>query len=236
MSMKMSSTDGERAFSRTIAWALQAAARSASSGASASAALSASSVTVCSARAFSASSGFGVASGGATFGETTGGVAGAAGAPAGAAFVLLDEAVVRAGLAPEQAGLALNWRIGPSRQDFGASSFVQLTQTGGVRARTPLAPVHLRVARQADGDAALRWIRRGRIGADSWLADDIPLGEEVERYRVEIATEGAVVKRVAEVGEPSWTYAAAQIAADFPALPATAVIAGENRAIAPALR
>lgn len=42
---------------------------------------------------------------------------------------------------------------------------------------------------------------------------EVPLGEEVERYRVEVL-DGADVVRSAEVRVPEWTYDAAMIAAD----------------------
>src|SRR5690606_4112772 len=100
------------------------------------------------------------------------------GATPGAPFVLLDEAVAAAGLAPELAGLPLNWRIGPSGKDFGAPHFLALTMAGGMRAQLPLSPAHLRGGRRAGGDLDLTWIRRGRVDADSWLGEDIPLGEE----------------------------------------------------------
>src|SRR5690606_18194295 len=67
------------------------------------------------------------------------------GAAAGAPFVLLDEAVAKAGLAPGQAGLPLNWRIGPAGRDIGSASFARLSAAGGIRARLPLCPVHLRL-------------------------------------------------------------------------------------------
>ena len=38
----------------------------------------------------------------------------AAGAPAGADFVLLDDAIRPAGLLPAECGLALAWRVGPA--------------------------------------------------------------------------------------------------------------------------
>ncbi len=149
----------------------------------------------------------------------TGGAA-AAGAPAGAAFVLLDDAVVKAGLAPELAGLPLNWRIGPSGRDFGGPHFAALAMAGGIRARLPLSPVHLRGRRLANGDLELTWVRRGRIDADSWLGEDIPLGEESERYRLEFATSAGEVRRAMEVAAPGSTYAAALQAQDFPTRPA----------------
>jgi hypothetical protein len=42
----------------------------------------------------------------------------------------------------------------------------------------PLEPGHVRVYCEASGDLQFRWIRRGRIDADSWLATDMALGEE----------------------------------------------------------
>lgn len=71
------------------------------------------------------------------------------------------------------------------------------------------------------GGLALSWIRRGRIDADSWLAEEIPLGEETETYRVDIATAEGTVIRSETVSEPRWTYKAADIAADFAVRPET---------------
>src|SRR5690606_14678002 len=66
-----------------------------------------------------------------------------------------------------------------------------------------------------DGDIHIAWKRRGRINADSWLGDEIPLGEERELYRIEIAPQGGAPVRTAISEEPSWTYAAAMQADDF---------------------
>jgi hypothetical protein len=148
------------------------------------------------------------------------GDAAASGAQAGGAFVLIDDAVVKAGLAAELAGLPLNWRIGPSGRDFGGPHFAGLTMAGGIRARLPLSPVHLRAARRANGDRDLSWVRRGRIDADSWLGEEIPLGEESERYRLEFAGPGGAVPRVVETSTPRWTYASALQVQDFPVRPA----------------
>jgi hypothetical protein len=142
-----------------------------------------------------------------------------AGAPVDADFVMLDDAVVPAGLQPGEAGLELNWRVGPAGSDISDANFVTATQIGGVRALLPYAPVHLRG--QWDGaDLAISWIRCGRLDADRWEASEIPLGEESESYEVTIAVAGGSPVRVVTTAAPSWLYAAAAIAADFPALPA----------------
>ncbi len=141
----------------------------------------------------------------------------AAGANAGADFVILDEAVVSAGLLPAEVGLLLNWRVAPSGPWTGA--FAQSAEIGGLRALLPFSPVHLR-ARWRDGDLELSWIRRSRIGGDSWEGGDVPLGEEAEQYGIEIAAAGGPVLRTATASEPSWLYTAATIGADFGAPPA----------------
>ena len=75
-----------------------------------------------------------------------------------------------------------------------------------------------------NGDAALRWTRRGRNEADSWLGEDIPLGEEFERYRIDILAPGEVLVRTVETAVPEWTYPSGWIEADFPVRPAAVVV------------
>ncbi|MBX3575845.1 MAG: glycoside hydrolase/phage tail family protein [Rhizobiaceae bacterium] len=144
--------------------------------------------------------------------------AAAAGAAAGAPFVLLDQAVKPAGLGTSEAGLTLNWKIGPAGYDFATAKFAEATVAGGIRARQPLSPAHLK----ADWDGAdlrVTWVRRGRIGADSWEGADIPLGEESERYRIEVSEAGGDVVRTVEVTEPAWVYEGTDMTADFPVRP-----------------
>jgi hypothetical protein len=137
-----------------------------------------------------------------------------AGATAGTDFVLLDDAVVPAGLQAGEAGLSLNWRIGPAAGDLSEAGFATSTQVGGVRALLPYAPVHLR-GQWNGADLALSWIRRGRLDADRWDASGIPLAEEVEQYLLAIAPADGATVRTETVSQPSWLYDAAAIAADF---------------------
>lgn len=144
----------------------------------------------------------------------------AAGAAAGAHLVLLDDAVQAAGLLAGEAGLELNWRVGPAGSDLSGANFSDHSETGGLRALLPLSPVHLRARKDGAGDVTLSWIRRGRIDADSWTASDIPLGEEREEYQVEIAHAGGAVVRTATAQQSSFLYNIADIVADFGAPPA----------------
>ncbi|MCO6186681.1 glycoside hydrolase/phage tail family protein [Rhizobium sp. L1K21] len=131
-----------------------------------------------------------------------------AGALEGAPVVLLDEAVKSLGLDQSEAGLALNWY-----GEAGDQQSERMPFTGGVRAQTPLAPVHLKAFRESGG-TRFYWVRRGREDADNWAAYEIPLDEPEERYLVEVMSGGNVVRR-AEADEPGFFYAMADELADF---------------------
>jgi hypothetical protein len=75
----------------------------------------------------------------------------------------------------------------------------------------PPSPVHL-TAEPLDGGTLLRWVRRSRQGWAWPSGSDTPLGEESERYRIELAGDGFA--RSATVSEPSYHYSAAERAAD----------------------
>src|SRR5690606_697163 len=133
-------------------------------------------------------------------------------------FVILNEAVVPAGLQANEAGLRLNWRVGPSSAVPSDSAFATTTQIGGLRALMPYAPVHLRGA-WSDGDFLLAWVRCSRIDADRWDAGEIPLGEEAERYQVTIAPVAGEPVRIEVTSQPFWAYPGALMEADFGAVP-----------------
>ncbi|MGK2909653.1 MAG: phage tail protein, partial [Sphingobium sp.] len=77
----------------------------------------------------------------------------------------------------------------------------------------PLSPVHLRGASDGAGGLDVRWVRRSRPGWAWSDGVDAPLGEEAERYRVQIVAGDAVLRSV-EVSVPHWSYDAAMRAAD----------------------
>ena len=88
----------------------------------------------------------------------------------------------------------------------------------------PYSPVHVRGRRDvATGDLTITWVRRARIGGDSWDGIDAPLGEENEAYAVEILDEGGAVLRTLNASAPSAVYTAAMQQADWGAVPANPV-------------
>jgi hypothetical protein len=131
----------------------------------------------------------------------------------GAPFVLLDQRVTPVALAPGDIGLAYLWRCGRADRDIGDASFVQATDAFAGRGLRPLSPVHVRGERSG-GDLVITWIRRTRVGGDSWDAVEVPLGEESERYEVDIL-DGSTVKRTLSATTPIVTYTAADQTADF---------------------
>ncbi len=134
------------------------------------------------------------------------------GALAGSPCVVLDEAVVSLGLGSEERGRSLNWLV--ESLGAGGGRVGPFVFAGGVRAATPLAPVHLFAERRADGGIAMRWTRRGRIDADNWDASEIPMDEPQERYRLDLMA-GELVVRSVEVTEPSFLYSAENELSDF---------------------
>ncbi|MEO1695550.1 MAG: hypothetical protein AAFR55_09960, partial [Pseudomonadota bacterium] len=138
--------------------------------------------------------------------------------PAGARVVLLDQRLVHLDLTGDDLNRPLQWRV--TKVGAGvAGSQVKQTEHGFVgRGRRPLSPVHIRGTRNAGG-IDLTWIRRTRRNGDNWEQAEVPLGEDVEAYEVDILDGGSVV-RTLSAAVPLVRYAAADVVADFGALDA----------------
>lgn len=135
---------------------------------------------------------------------------------AGRRVMVLDG---RVGALPVEAG-----RLGEARMvtayagssDLVGQALVAETMTGPA---LPLAPVHLRAARDGLGEVVLTWTRRSRAEDDSWGAAEAALELVPERYRVSIF-DGTTLKRTLEVGGPEARYGVAEQSADFGGLAA----------------
>jgi hypothetical protein len=68
--------------------------------------------------------------------------------------------------------------------------------------------------RRDAGDLHLSWIRRTRVGGDSWETVDVPLGEDTENYALDIL-DGDTVVRTLTASSPAAIYTVAEQAADF---------------------
>jgi hypothetical protein len=76
-----------------------------------------------------------------------------------------------------------------------------------------MAPVHARARRTAQG-VSIAFIRRTRRGGDNWDVADVPLGEQVESYVVDVL-DGTVVKRSLTAATTAVLYPVASETADF---------------------
>ncbi|MEN6541993.1 glycoside hydrolase/phage tail family protein [Parvibaculum sp.] len=133
---------------------------------------------------------------------------------AGARFMLIDGAVNEIGLGDNERGLERIWAWGPASKPIDDASYASAAQVfQGVGLR-PLSPVHLRARREASGDIAIGWTRRTRVNGDGWLGVDVPLGEEEERYALDILSGGSVVRSF-DVTSAALSYSSAMQIEDF---------------------
>lgn len=136
--------------------------------------------------------------------------------PAGSLIVALDSALARLDIGID-ARLATFSIIAPRwGRSLGEADAATQSLVLGDRWARPIAPCHLRARRAADGAIHLRWIRRARLGGDPWEAGEPPLGEAVERYRLEILTTEGLVRRSVETTTSNYVYSVADQSVDFP--------------------
>ncbi len=86
----------------------------------------------------------------------------------------------------------------------------------------PLSPTHVRWS-VTGGDVRVRWTRRSRDGWRWRDSVDVPLGEEVERFRATKVAAGRP-DLIVETPMSEWIYESAERAADFAAGAMTAVV------------
>ena len=135
---------------------------------------------------------------------------------AGARVVLLDGALAQLALKLGEYTLPFHYLWGPQNRPISDPAYQGATlQFAGTGLR-PLSPVQLDAVWRS-GDLTLSWIRRTRIGGDSWDQAEVPLGEEEESYDIEIFDgAGDVIRTFAAWPVNALVYLAVNIAADFP--------------------
>ncbi len=83
----------------------------------------------------------------------------------------------------------------------------------------PYRPCHLQAVPDGQGGLTVSWIRRTRIDGDSWDSYEVPLGEDRQLFQLRVRTVAGTVLREAFVQAQTWSYGAAEQAADGAALP-----------------
>ena len=137
-------------------------------------------------------------------------------APTGARVVVLDTAVQPLSIAEADLGIPWNWRIGPGTAAPSDVIMQALSFTPSGRGLMPFAPAQARMRREANGDLAIRWLRRDRaLSADSWVLAEVPMSEAAESYELEILSGGTVLRTVTGLTAPNFTYTASMQIGDF---------------------
>jgi hypothetical protein len=136
-------------------------------------------------------------------------------AAVGKAVMVLDSRAIALPVEPSWLGESRDFRAYAGPTDIEGVALAVVT---GLAPALPLPPVHLRASRAADGDIALRWVRRSRADGDGWGAADSPLEHVPERYRLTIL-DGTTAVRTLEVDGPAAVYAGSEQLADFGAPP-----------------
>jgi hypothetical protein len=137
--------------------------------------------------------------------------------PGGDAFVMLNGGgVVRVAGTTAQIGQPLQYKSITNGQKLNTAAAVPFTNfAAGLK---PLPPVLVNASKQPNGDFIIRWTRRGRIDAAWRSTVDVPLGETVEEYDLELyplqQSGFYVLKRTVRVTAPTYIYTLAQQVAD----------------------
>jgi hypothetical protein len=115
----------------------------------------------------------------------------------GKRFVLLDGAVKFAPLKLTDLRTTFNYRAATVGQSLGDAATVESVWMGATL--KPYSPSNLTETRNAAGDRFWKWTRRTRIGGAMISGTNVPLGEELELYELDISTTGSVLKRTMQV-------------------------------------
>ena len=135
---------------------------------------------------------------------------------AGARVVLLQSTIQQMSTGLGDLDREYYYKYGPADQDIGDDTYKTIQKTVNGRGLKPYSPVHVNSSTDGGGDITITWIRRTRIGGDSWdYTDDVPLNEAYERYQVDVLDGGGSVVRTLSVTDTTEVaYTAAQQSTD----------------------
>ena len=107
------------------------------------------------------------------------------------------------------------YRIGPSTLPLVNEKYRNYTvNLDGIGAR-PYSVCHVNGFRDGTGSLTVSWVRRARMNGDWKPYTDVPLGESMEAYQMEVVAADGSAKRTITVNEPKAVYSASEQVADF---------------------
>ena len=112
------------------------------------------------------------------------------------------------------------YRIGPATLPVTNEKYSNYSiNLNGLGAR-PYSVCHVTGSRDGTGSLTVSWVRRARMNGDWKPYTDVPLGENVEVYQMDILAVDGSSKRTIAVNEPKVVYSASEQIADFGSLQA----------------
>ncbi|WP_342270467.1 baseplate multidomain protein megatron [Rickettsia endosymbiont of Orchestes rusci] len=131
-------------------------------------------------------------------------------------FILLNKEIINISIPNNLIGKAINYKAVTIGKTLAETESVTFTYTG--RALKPFASVYATVEKDADGNIKISWLRRSRIDNDWRDYVDIPIGEDIEKYEIDIKKKNKII-RTLETTTPNVIYPKEQILSDFTKLP-----------------
>lgn len=136
----------------------------------------------------------------------------------GERFVLLAGVggLARVPASASEIGAARDYRAITAGDTLDSAGSITFANTA--RGLKPLSPVHVAAGRNAAGDVLIQWARRGRLDTEWRDYVDVPIGETVERYEIDIVSSAGAVVRTLTATTPAVAYTADDCLADLGAL------------------
>jgi hypothetical protein len=137
--------------------------------------------------------------------------------------LLTGGAIDRTSLELSQIGSARLYKVVPNGVD--PADVTPVSFTYNANSLRPLSPCHVKGRRDLTTfDWTIEWKRRTRIGGSWEDGHDVPLGENAEKYEVDIMNGGTVVRTITGLTSPTFTYPSAQQVTDFGSNQATLTV------------
>lgn len=132
----------------------------------------------------------------------------------GSRFLLLDGAVLFVENSLTELGIARNFKAvtaGFSITDTASTSF-----TWNANGLKPLSVVDVQGSRDGSNNLTVTWVRRSRLGHETpYAGADLPLGEQYERYELDVMNGSTVIRTITVNDATTASYSAADQTTDF---------------------
>lgn len=131
----------------------------------------------------------------------------------GTDFILIDNSLANIAMPSSTFGLLRHYKAVTNTDTLTATSEAPYIYTG--KTLRPYSPSHIKGARDGGNNLTITWLRRTRINGEWRDGVDVALGEDSERYEVEILNGSTVVRTISGLTSASASYSAANQTTDF---------------------